>query len=481
MTSTLNSSRWRAGLVRLAPPALLVAVFYPGLWTWFHTDDFSLLWMARLPAHEFWGQLFEPRAQGTYRWLSERLFFYGFYQAFGWDAFPYRLMAFGTQIINLWLLAGLVRRLGGSAAAAGGAAALWAIHHGLAVSMSWTSAYNQVLCAFFLLAALHAFIRFAESGRFGWYLLQWGLFLVGFGALETIAVYPALALAYCLLFRRERWAWAAPMFLGSAAMAYFQLHVAGGRAEGLYQVSLAPLDLVDSLLYFVRNALAGHLPNVVGWSLAAAAAAVAVREARYGRLLAAFGWCWFGLTLAPYLPLASHRADYYLAIPAAGLAVAVAAAAEAAWKARWEFRLLAVGALGVYLFGTLSYGPPLVEMNWRRSLRCRNLLTGVAHVRAQHRDKTIVLTGVNSDFFYGSFYQDALPLAQLYDVYLAPDANSVRQWPGYRPIGRYFLTDEEALLGIERDSIVVYDASGFRLREITETYKRYAPLRLADR
>lgn len=465
-------------LVAVVPPALLLAVFWPGLWTWFHTDDFSLLWMARLPAHEFLGQLFEPRAQGTYRWLSERLFFYVLYQEFGWDAFPYRATAFAVQIANLWLLAMLVRRLGGSLAVAGAAASLWAVHHGLAVSMSWTSAFNQILCATFLLTALLVFVRFARTGGLGWYLLQWLLFLAGFGALETIAVYPALALLYCLLFARSKWIWPLPMFLGSAAMAWFQLRTAGGRSEGIYEISLASGDLLGSLAYFVRNAAAGHLPDVVGWGLAAAAGAVAVVQARNGRFLGAFGWGWFAITLGPYLPLASHRADYYIAVPAAGLGIAVAAALEAAWIAGLGARLAAAAALGVHLFGVLSYGLPLVEMNWARSIRCRNLITGVAHVRAEKPDKTILLTGIDSDFFYGSIYQDILPLAELYGVYLAPDANSVRQWPGYRPIDRYFLTEEQALLAIARDSIVVSDASGFRLREVTEAYKRYAPRRL---
>ena len=56
--------------------------------------------------------LFEPRAQGTYRTLSERLFFYYFHQWFGLNAFPFRLLPFVTQIVNLWLFGALLRRAG---------------------------------------------------------------------------------------------------------------------------------------------------------------------------------------------------------------------------------------------------------------------------------------------------------------------------------------------------------------------------------
>lgn len=458
---------------------LLLTVYWPGLWTWFHTDDFSLLWMARLPAHEFWGQLFEPRAQGTYRWLSERLYFYLLYQEFGWNAFPYRVVAFATQIVNLWLLVALVRRLGGSLAVGGGAAALWAVHHGMAVSMSWSSAYNQVLCAMFLLTALLAFIRFTRTGGIGWYTLQWLLFLVGFGALETIAVYPVLALLYCLLFARSRWAWPLPMLLGSAAMVWFQLGVAGDRGGSLYRPSLAPADLVGGLLHYVGNVSAGHVTAPAGLLVGAATLAAAIWAARRGDWTPAFGWGWFLVTLTPYLPLAEHRSDYYLAIPAAGAAVAFAGGVRAIWSSGWALRAVAATTLAVHLYGAVSFGLDRAESNWARSIRCRNMITGLAHVRAEHPRKTIVLTGFDNDFFYGSIYQDILPLAEIYDVYLAPDANSVRQWPGYRPIGRWFLTDQQALLGIARDTILVYDVSGFRLREVTRAYKRYAPLRLA--
>lgn len=147
------------------PLVPFLLVYYRGLWCWFYSDDFSLLLLAALPEHEFWQALFEPRAQGTFRPLSERLFFYAFYQMFGLDAFPYRAWVFGTQILNLWLLAAVTMRLTGRSWAGFGAACLWGVYHGLSGSMTWTSAYNQVLCAFFFLLSFWLFLRFAETGR----------------------------------------------------------------------------------------------------------------------------------------------------------------------------------------------------------------------------------------------------------------------------------------------------------------------------
>ena len=479
MTNSAHALTWHSRLAWLLPPAVLLTVFHPGLWTWFHTDDFSLLWLVTLSGDEFWVRLLEPRAQGTYRPLSERLFFYLLYQEFGWNAFPYRLVVFATQIVNLWLLTALLRRLGASLWVGAAAAALWATHIGLAAPMGWTSAYNQVLCAFFLLAALLSFVRFADGGKLRWYLLQWALFLVGFGALETIAIYPAIALAYCILFKRNRWLWPLPMFLASGAMVWLQLSFAKSGGGEVYRISTAPLELIDSLLYFIGLGIGGSLGLTIGWLLGVVLFAAALWLWRRGEPSAMFGWAWFVISLGPYLPLVEHRSDYYLAIPAAGLATALAVTAAAAWRAGVVPRIAAVAVLGAFLWGGITVSLISIEYNWRVGIRARNLVTGLAHVRAEHPGKTILLTGVDDELFYTALYHDLLQISHLYEVYLAPDAHSVAARPGHRPPDRFILEPEDVRLEIARDQIVVYDATGFRLREVTNRYKKLAPLRLS--
>ncbi len=90
-----------AGLYWTIPAFLSLLLYYRGLWCWFQGDDFSLLLLVSLPDHEFWPALWQPRAQGTLRPLSERLFFYYFYHWFGLDAFPYWLLVFATHVVNL--------------------------------------------------------------------------------------------------------------------------------------------------------------------------------------------------------------------------------------------------------------------------------------------------------------------------------------------------------------------------------------------
>ena len=99
--------------------------------------------------------------------------------------------------------------------------------------MTWTSAYNQVLCAFFLLLSFLLFLRFAESGRKRYYTAQWITFALGLGSLETMVVYPVVLLAYVLTADRGRWPHAAAMLPGSIAFAWLQLSAAPPASEGV--------------------------------------------------------------------------------------------------------------------------------------------------------------------------------------------------------------------------------------------------------
>ncbi len=465
-------------LIWLLPPAVFFAVYWLGLWVWFHTDDFTLLWLAQLPPGEFWPRLLEPRAQGTFRPLSERLFFYLFYGWFGLDAFPYRLLVFGTQVVNLWLLSSIVRKISASAAVGVLAACFWAMHHGLATTMSWSSAYNQALSALFILAAFRVFLAFSESGRFSLYALQWLLFLVGFGALENIVVYPALVLVWAVLYRRDRVRWVLPMFLGSALLTWIQFSAPKTTDSDLYALHFDPLTVASTLAHYLRSALGARGAVWIAMVVGGVVAIGSIVEARRGRPLGLLGWGWFVVALAPFLPLAGHLSDYYLFLPAAGLAIIAAALTKTAWEANPLARVAAVGALAAWLYPCATYAADIVRFNYERSIRARNLVGGLAYARRAHPNKTLLLTGIDEGFFYSSIYHDALHIAGLFDVYLAPDRNYVNREGADPRISRFFASKDEVLLGIRRDSIAVYDASGMRLKEITHQYERLAPIRL---
>ena len=144
----------------LAPALLLVAAYWPGWDVWFRADDFAWLGL-RLPVHDvpaFLRALFQPMAQGTVRFLSERAFFLAFSTVFGNDPLPMRAFIFLLQLANVALLGRLSWRLSGSLATAALVPCLWLINPGTAVSMTWLSTWNQLLVVFFLLLAMVSFL-----------------------------------------------------------------------------------------------------------------------------------------------------------------------------------------------------------------------------------------------------------------------------------------------------------------------------------
>src|SRR5262249_5840276 len=189
----------------ILPPLLCPALYWYGFRAWFRADDFA--WLGVGKDIHGWRDLllalFQPRAQGTIRPWSERLFFMALYGAFGLDALPYRLVVFATQFANLTLIQWIGARLTGMRAAGFWAAVFWLVNSAQAEPLGWTTVYNQVLCAFFLLLAFYFLLRYVETGDRRFNTWQWIVFLLGFGALEINLVYPALAAGYTLLCARS--------------------------------------------------------------------------------------------------------------------------------------------------------------------------------------------------------------------------------------------------------------------------------------
>ena len=219
--------RWQP-LLWLLPLAFCYWLHEYALRSWFWSDDFAWLslHLQLFDFHWFLKTMFEPLAQGTIRPWSERGFFLLFFRLFGLDALPYHGLVMATQFANILLLGWLVRRLGGSIAAAVLAPILWTANTSLVLPMGWASDYNQILCSFFLLLAFALYLT-------GHYWLQFLVFVLGFGALEINIVYPLILLTWLLLNRKD-WKPALPLFAVSIAYYLVHCHFAPGMKDGPY-------------------------------------------------------------------------------------------------------------------------------------------------------------------------------------------------------------------------------------------------------
>jgi hypothetical protein len=481
----------------LAPWAACLYVFWPGIRAWFQADDFAWLGL-HLHIHSFWDFLramFEPKAQGTIRPFSERLFFTGFYWIFGLDALPYRVWVFATQLVNLVLVGAIARRITGSMMAGVAAPVFWAVNASLGVPLSWTSSYNQILCATFILTAFYCFVRLTESGARRWRTRMWAAFLLGFGALEMNVVFPALAAGYAWLRSREYLTTTLPMFVISGLYALAHRTAAPPISSGPYAMRF-DLAILRTLATYWQTSFGGarmtDLPvderlQILGlaapWVLSAALLLFLGASLLRRRWLRLFPLWWFLVLIAPVLPLRDHLSDYYLTLPTIGLAVLGGWAFSRGWHQSMPTRIIAVLAAVLYIGTSAPVGRAVAEYNRQRSQAVRRLVQGVAHARNLHPDKMILLNSVSSDLFWAGVNDKPFRLYGVEDVFLTPEAEeTIEAHPELGDVGEFVLPAAVLLEALKQRQAAVYSAAavdrGGMLKNITRLYAALAKARL---
>ena len=465
------------------PSIFCLVLYWPGLLAWFQQDDF--VWL-NLPnqAHGWDGllrALFQPNvAQGSWRPLSERAFFLAFGALFGPDPLPYRIWVFLTQFANLALVASITTRLTRSRAAGFWAAILWVANSKLATVMCWSSTYNLVLCGFFLLLALHFFLRYIETSARRYYIWTWAAFLAGFLAMESNVIFPLLAGSYALACARKHFRLTLPFLAASVAYTILHfilapihateyiLHIDGAIPATLWtywQATFEPSDLAY-LSHFYRI----FCPAVMAASTAALLAFTLYQAVRR-RWLATVLLVWYVTALAPVLPLRDHVMDYYLTLPAMCLAMLAGYALASAWRAGTLWRVLAVALAAGFLAQSLPAAHRRAVWYRSRSEVQEALVMGVAAAHQLHPGKTILLDGVDDSLFSQLISQRPFLFLRIPDVFLAPGAEDrIAPHPEWGGVSRFVLPVDEARRGLDRDEIVVYRVGQGPLRNITHDY-----------
>jgi hypothetical protein len=492
---TLDRSR-REWFLRLAywlvPPAFCLAVYYWGLRAWYQQDDFA--WLGQRlrihDLHDFLRAVFAPSAQGTFRPFSDRLILLVAGSAFGADAFPAHLWVFLTQLASLALLSSIAWRITRSRVAGFLAPILWTANGALAFPMAWTSGYTHILCGFSLLLAFHFLLRYIETGRRSDYCYQWIAFLLGFGVMESMIVYPAIAAAYTLLRARRRFLSTLPLF--GASIAFWALHSAfvPKQRVGTYSTHI-DLSMFGSLLTYCKWALvpqdwlAWHkslhvyavLATIALIALTAAALAYIAYAALRRNLAPAFGLLCFLILLVPVLPFREHVAYYYLALQSMGLALVGALAADSAMRSGWWARLLAGSLLAMFLLVQAPYAAFASKWWYLRSQRVEGVVTGAIAVRQALPRKTIVIADIDQTIFDGAFWDSAFEAFGVSAVYADPaqremlTANSA---VATRDSSAYFIDPADLRNGLLRHRVAVFSAAGPVLLDVTSQFAAQA-------
>lgn len=469
----------------IVPALACLALYWYGFRAWFRADDFAWLGIG-LDVHNWRdlpGILFSPRAQGTIRPWSERLFFMVLYGAFGLEALPFRLVIFATQFANLALIQWIGARLTGSRTAGLLASLFWLVNSSQAEPLGWATVYNQVLCAFFLLLAFAFLLRLIETGERRYNVAQWVTFLLGFGALEVNMVYPALAAGYTLLAARKRFRRTLPLFVPS--ILYFVVHMKAAPVQktGLYAMHFTGSMFKTLFTYWtwsVGPTFMWSPLTLPKWFLPAGVAVVSagllvflVRRLRGGQYVALFFPLWYLVTIAPILPLRDHLTEYYVFLPAIGIAMLAGWAAVSGWRAGAAGKVAVVVSAALYVTMVVPVAMAASKWNYDRTVQVRDMVLGVAGAHELHPKQAIMLDGVDSDLFYNGILDRPFRLFGADHVYLAPGSEErIDLHPDLGDATEFILPADVARKALERDELVVYLVGGSRLRNVTSKWEK---------
>jgi hypothetical protein len=414
----------------LTPPAIGLLLYWPGLMSWFQKDDFAWLGLRDLvhTPHDLLWALFAPLAEGTIRPLSERLFYLSFTWLFGLHPLPYHLLVFATYTLTTAVLSAVCCKLTGSRAAGFWAAILWTVNGVMAVPLSWSPVYYEILCSLLFLVSLWLLIRYNETGKPAFYWWQCVSFIVGFGVLELNVVYPALATTYALCRAPRLIGRVIPLFAISACYALLHLYVAPLSAGGVYKMhwdssifstlwtywlwALGPRRLMLIGMFSSTSRTVSTLLLSAGllWFLA--------MKLRRRDWIAGFFAAWFLIVLAPLLPLRDHISDYYLTVPLLGLAMWGGWALVSAWNYGVPGRIVGAALLGIYLGVSIPVGRATTVSFYNRSQKIRVMLASIVRQSRSQQGKTVLLTGVDPDMFASALYHRPLRLYGIEDVHV---------------------------------------------------------------
>jgi hypothetical protein len=463
------------------PSLLCLLIYWPGFICWFQQDDFS--WLALRTEWQngngLVNILFTPRAQGSVRFLGDRTFFLVLSSLFGLNSLPYHAAVLVTQVANLVLLSAIAQRLTGSRTAAFLAPLFWVANDALAGPLSWLSAYNQVLCAFFILLAFYSLLRYIDEGRHVFLYAQWAAFLLGFGALEINVVYPALATGYTFLCARKHVKHTLALWIPSILFTALHWWFIPKPTSGAYKLFLDG-GIIDTFWLYWQWALGpkrlGLIRPVRSWFAPAGTALLTlallcflVARARKAGRLAIFGLWWFVVTLAPVLPLKNHISNYYLMLPAVGLSLwgawAVASVSRRPWPARGAAALAVL-----YFVSSIPVGFVVAEAHLIHGRQAKQFIYSVVDAQQRHPGKTILLQGVDEELFWAAIFDEPFRLFSISKIYLAPGEAVPEQGVQWRSPAEYVYDPRQTVCELSKGQAVVYEVTETGVRDVTAQY-----------
>ena len=359
------------------------------------------------------------------------------------------------------------------------------------MAIMWSSAYNEIAEAFFILLAFRLFLAYIDTGRRKYWIWQWVVFLLGFGALELNVVYPAIAAGYALCCARQHFRKTLYLFIPSILFTMVHLFLIPASTDGHYKMYFGGslFTMLWKYWAFAIGAVRDSQPDWrplwlgIGFTvLATSGLAVFVyRKLRHGEWLALFLAAWFVIVLFPLLPFKNHFTEYYVMVPAIGLAIL------AAWAISSTRHTLLLGAAAVLAVGYLTLAITDDRMaekyHYNNSRRLKYLIKGLEAQQKTHPREIVVLGGIDNDLFWSGFCDNPFRLLGLYHTYLVPaSAKVIDPHPEWAcDTSRFFVNLDDAVPMLRNGRGAVYYLEGRRLRDVTQQYLKNVAAEYNDR
>jgi protein O-mannosyl-transferase len=271
-------------------------------------------------------------------WLSHMLDV----ELYGLRAGPHHLTSVAIHALSTLLLVGLLRKTTGDRWPSAVVAFVFAVHPLHVESVAWISERKDVLCAFFFILTLWAYVRYVERPSALRYLIMLVSFACGIMSKPMVVTLPFVLLLMDVwpLHRlsRKTVVEKIPLFAlsaGAAVLAYVVQQHGGAISEiplslRLENAAVSYVTYIAQFFWPAKLAVFYPFPSAVpGWQWVGAIVILgAITFATLRRPAVAIGWLWYLGTLVPVIGVVQiglqSRADRYTYIPLIGLSIAVA-------------------------------------------------------------------------------------------------------------------------------------------------------------
>jgi hypothetical protein len=490
---------------RVFPPLVLTIavalVFHNSLFTFFTQDDFAWLRIALnfVDTSSLLKIFFHYNGAGTYRPLTQELFFFVNYKMFGLNPVAFHLVSLSVHIFNSLLVYAVLRELRYRPFACLAGALFYGVNSSLFISVYWISAITESGMAMFYLLSVLFFIRFLrDKGSFN-YVLSFAMFIGALMSKESAITIPAIFILIHFYLKdkvtiREFNKAILPV-LPFAAVVFIYLGVRfttiGVPNGGPYQAALNALTFTNFLKYLgwgfndfhVSLAAMGEIigNNYLGYFrvvlivLFSAGLLLLLLQQRKTLMFASL---WFVVALLPVLPFIYHAQNYYVNIPIVGISILVAAIVN---DHAQQKKIVVSFLLSLYVLISINNVHFLENSSWvcRRAKLARTALKDVQSLFPRLQGKTVLyILNADDDDYWA--YSSSGDLFKIY--YGNNELTTLFEGKSKLPDDFERMNDFHALFQWEGH---LYDVTS-RLRELRDVSKIYreryeiVPVKVSD-